>query len=76
MPELTKEEIKRRVTYHPPTPAALERHQAMRESVETTLANVAAFVPESREQSIAITKLEEALFWANAGIARNHDKLT
>ena len=27
--------------------------------------------PESRELSRAITKLEEAVFWANASIARN-----
>jgi hypothetical protein len=27
--------------------------------------------PPSREQSIAITKLEEALFWTNAAIARH-----
>jgi hypothetical protein len=26
--------------------------------------------PPSREQSLAITKLEEAMFWANAGLAR------
>ena len=27
-------------------------------------------VPHSRERSLAITKIEEAVFWANAGIAR------
>ena len=26
--------------------------------------------PETREQSLAFTKLEEAVFWANAAIAR------
>lgn len=28
-------------------------------------------VPPGREQSLALTKLEEVMFWANAGIARN-----
>lgn len=27
--------------------------------------------PDSRELSTALTKLEEAVFWANAAIARN-----
>ena len=27
--------------------------------------------PKSREKSLAITKIEEAMMWANASIARN-----
>ena len=34
-------------------------------------ADILGLVPESREQSLAMTKLEEVMFWANAGIARN-----
>jgi hypothetical protein len=28
--------------------------------------------PSSRELSVAITKLEEAVFWSNAAVARNN----
>ncbi|WP_423802993.1 DUF7681 family protein [Paenibacillus pseudetheri] len=28
-------------------------------------------VPNSREKASALTKVEEAVFWANAGVARN-----
>jgi hypothetical protein len=28
-------------------------------------------VPGGREQALALTKLEEVVMWANAGIARN-----
>jgi len=31
-------------------------------------------VTPSREKSVALRKLEEALFWANAGVARNRER--
>lgn len=34
-------------------------------------ADILGLVPESREQSLALTNLEQVMFWANAGIARN-----
>ena len=34
---------------------------------------VLSVVPSGREQSLALTKIEEAMFWANAGIARTVD---
>ena len=28
-------------------------------------------IPDSRETSLFVTKMEEAMFWANAAVARN-----
>jgi len=33
--------------------------------------NIINYCPDSRERSLALTKLEECMFWANASIARN-----
>ena len=62
----------RRFNYHPPnTDAKVERHQQVREACRAAAEQVIdATGPPSREQSLAITKLEEAMFWANAAIAR------
>jgi hypothetical protein len=72
---LTEQEIRDRVHYHPPTPEAIKRHEAIRAMATVALREIVANVPDGREQSVAITKLEEVMFWANAGIARNHAKL-
>ena len=69
---LTPQEINDRVDYHPPGEAAKKRHEAIRLGVAKLMLSIGALVPEGREQSIAITKIEEAMFWANAGVARNH----
>lgn len=72
---LTSDQIKQRIHYHPPSEEAVKRHTAIREAIENVLSEICAVVPEGREQSLALTKAEEVMFWANAGIARNHDKL-
>lgn len=75
MPKLTYEEIQQRVTYHKPTERAIVLHGAVREDVGKLMERVSNQLPDCRETSVAITKLEEALFWLNAAIARNHDKI-
>lgn len=68
---LSHEEIAHRVTYHKPSPETVEKHQDVRHHVSTLMANFQLLLPDSREASLCMTKLEEALFWANAAIARN-----
>lgn len=57
--------------YHAPKDGQPEKYQAIREKAKELAYLIQELVPPSREQSLAITKLEECSMWANAGIARN-----
>lgn len=58
-------------TYHAPKDDQPQRYIEIREEALTLAELIAGSCPESREKSLALTKLEEACFWANASIARN-----
>ena len=58
-------------TYHPPKGTQQARYEALRRQGKALAYEITRMVPESREQSLALTNLEMAVFWANAGIARN-----
>lgn len=60
-----------RFTYHPPKGDQAERYEEIRQLGRTMANEIDAMCPESREKSLAITKLEEAVMWANAAVARN-----
>lgn len=63
-------ELETRFTYHPPTGTQPERYEAIRREARDFAAFIVARTPDSREQSLALTALEEAVMWANAAIAR------
>lgn len=65
------EMIENNFTYHAPQPGQPEKYQEIREKAKELAYLITRSVPPSRECAVAITKLEEAVFWANAGIARN-----
>lgn len=69
---ITNDELALRFNYHQPnTQEKIDRHRQVREACLGAAARVVeATGASSREQSTAITKLEEAMFWANAAIAR------
>lgn len=62
-----------RFKHHPPkSDETIARHQAAREGADAFLSVIeSASWGNSREKSVAVTKLEESLFWLNADIARN-----
>jgi hypothetical protein len=67
---LTNEELKTRFTYHAPTPLQVEKYEKLRDAAYTFACLICELTPESREQSLAITHLEDAIYSANAAIAR------
>ena len=67
----TMYEIENRFTYHPPKTGQPEKYHKLREEAKNLAYLLVKSCPESRELSLALTKLEEVVFWANASIARN-----
>lgn len=63
--------IEKAFTYHAPKEGQPEKYQALRDKAKELAYLIAELVPPGREQSLAMTKLEESVMWANAGIARN-----
>lgn len=59
-----------RFTYHPPTGDQPQRYETLRAKARELAELVVDATPESREQSLALTHIEEAVMWANAAIAR------
>jgi len=65
-----KEELLLRFTYHAPHGTQIARYNDLRQAALTFAGLIDALTPVSREQSLALTALEEAVMWANAAIAR------
>lgn len=65
------EELRTRFTFHPATEdKALTYEQVRLKALEyATWLNLV--LPEGREKSLALTKLDEVVFWSNASIARD-----
>lgn len=65
------EEVNKRFDHHAPDEIKIQKHQIVRTAVKGVAQGFYDFLPEGREKALAITKLEEALMWANAAIARS-----
>lgn len=59
-----------RFSTHKPTESQAERMGEVRNATKDLVSLINGNVRDGREKSLAMTALEEALFWANAGIVR------
>jgi hypothetical protein len=63
--------IEHNFTYHSPKPGQPEKYTQLRDKAKELALLIVELTPPSREQSVALTELETAVFWSNAAIARN-----
>lgn len=64
-------DIENNFTYHAPKDDQTARYISIRERGKLFARLINELCPPSRERSLAMTKLEECVMWANASIARN-----
>jgi hypothetical protein len=71
---MDREELHRRFTYHPPSAEQTVLYEEIRSRALELASFIVDVAPRNREQSLAITHLEQAVMWANASIARGEVK--
>ena len=67
----SKEQIENAFTYHAPKEGQPSKYTSLRNTAKDLALMINTLCPDSREKSLALTKLEESIMWANASIARN-----
>lgn len=63
--------INNNFSYHPPKEDQPRRYELLRSGAKILATLIEQHCPDSREKSLALTNLEQAVMWANASIARN-----
>lgn len=63
--------IENNFKYHSPKEGQQEKYTTLRDTAKELAHLIDRMCPMSREKSLATTKLEESIMWANASIARN-----
>lgn len=64
-------ELANRFVYHAPLPDQSARYELLRSKALEMAGMITTCCPKCREEAVALTNLEQAMFWANAAIARN-----
>ncbi len=70
MPNTDRYDEENVFTYHAPQKGQPEKYEAIRRMAKDMAVRIRELCPESRELSLARSRLEETVFWANAAIAR------
>ncbi|WP_163538322.1 hypothetical protein [Gracilibacillus sp. YIM 98692] len=65
------QQIENNFKYHAPSEEKVKVYNGLREHFKHMAQIIDRRCPDSREKSLALTKLEESMMWANASIARN-----
>lgn len=65
------QQIENNFRYHSPKEGQPEKYEVIRNSAKDFAYFIDQLCPNSREKSLAMTNLEQAVMWANASIARN-----
>jgi len=75
---MAAEDLDHRFDHHAPTSDEIAQgHDFLRKECRVLAHSIDRILVDGREKSLALTKLEETMFWANASIARNqHVALT
>lgn len=71
---MTKEEqeiLDNMFTYHPPREKQVEVYEQLRATAKEFAALVVNICPDSDERGKAVARINEAVMWANASIARH-----
>lgn len=64
------DDLEHRFAYHRPDADRAQQHADVRTQIFDLADWLNDVLPAGREKALVITKLEEAMFWANAAIAR------
>jgi hypothetical protein len=68
---MSPEDIEHRFAFHAATTdEKRDAHTSVRQTCRRAADHINETCPDGREKSLALTALEEAMFWANAALAR------
>lgn len=69
---MATENLRKRYEFHTTGEDQKVAHDALREATYRAAEYIDTHIPDGREKSLALTKIEEAKFWANAAIANEY----